>query len=64
MFKPTHKSIVETSVDTIPILKPIKRRGVGDNEVLAPNYKSETVGSGFAKHKPYLHPGKLTKYIR
>lgn len=64
MFRPTHKSVVETSVDTLPVLKPVRKRGNSDSEVQAPNHKSETIGSGFTRTKPYIRPSKLTKYIR
>lgn len=52
MFKPTHKSAIETTVQAVPILKPIKRRGNSDSAIQAPNYKSETVGSGFTPFRP------------
>lgn len=47
MFKPTYKSVINNSVQPTPILKPIKRRANSDSAIQAPNYKSETIGSGF-----------------
>jgi hypothetical protein len=53
MFRPTHKSVVPSEVDTLPLRKPIRKQGDSDREFQSPNYKSETLGAGFNHTKPF-----------
>lgn len=61
MFRPTYKSVVTSDVDSLPLRKPIRKQGDSDNEFQAPNYKSETLGSGFNHTKPYLRSSVRNK---
>lgn len=61
MFKPTHKSVIHNTVDTLPIRKPQRRQGDSDWEFQSPNHKSETIGAGFNHTKPFFRNNTYNK---